>query len=65
MTQRKPPELHHPRRGSEQRQRQHFVGVRFNRDEYSVLALAAGRTGKSMASLLREAFLRSETGPPR
>lgn len=49
-----------PRRHSEQRQRQDFVGVRFSSEEFSVLKLAEERTGKSRGALLREAFLSAE-----
>lgn len=63
MTQAKPEGTHAGgRRKSENRQRQKLVAVRFSRDEYNVLVLAAVRTGKSQGSLLREAFLRSEEG---
>jgi hypothetical protein len=59
MTQRKPDSERSKRRGSENRQRQNFVGVRFNRDEYGLLELTAAATGKPMARLLRDAFLAS------
>jgi hypothetical protein len=60
VTQRKPEGAHTGgRRKSENRQRQNFVGVRFNRDEYGLLELTAARTGKPMARLLRDAFLAS------
>jgi hypothetical protein len=59
VSQRKDPADRHPRRGSENRQRQKIVAVRFNLDEYSALVLAAAREEKGMGTLLREAFLRS------
>ena len=59
MNQRKPPGERSRRHGSENRHRQTSVHVRLNRDEYSVLALTAARTGKPMARLLRDAFLAS------
>jgi hypothetical protein len=59
MAQRKPDAERSKRRGSENRQRQNFVGVRFNRDEYGLLELTAASTGKPMARLLRDAFLAS------
>lgn len=63
MTQRKTDGAHtEGRRKSENRRRQKLVAVRFTSDEYNVLVLAAVRTGKSQALLLREAFLRSEEG---
>ena len=45
------------RRKSEKRQRQKFVGVRFNSAEYAALTEAMARTGKPAGQLLRETFL--------
>lgn len=52
------------RSGSENRQRQTMVPVRFNPDEYAVLARAAALTGKSHAALLRETFLTAANRGP-
>lgn len=59
MNQRKEPADRAKRRGSENRLRQNFVGVRFNKDEYGALLLVAAEQRKGLATVLREAFLRT------
>lgn len=59
MTQRKPVPERSKRRGSENRQRQKLVAVRFSPAEYAVLQAAAAALKKPQARLLREAFLAS------
>jgi hypothetical protein len=46
------------RRGSDVRQRQAQVAVRLNPRELAVLKGVADRTGQTLASALREGFLR-------
>lgn len=44
-------------RRTETRQRQKLVGVRLSPDENTAVVLAAAREGKSVAAVLRDAFL--------
>ena len=57
MAQRKPDAERSKRRGSENRQRQMLVAVRFTPAERAALAAASKGTRKGAATLLREAFL--------
>jgi hypothetical protein len=60
MTQRKADGEHTSgRRKSENRQRNQFVGVRFNDAEYAALTDAMTTTGKRPSTLLRETFLKA------
>lgn len=57
-------------RTKETRQRTHLVGVRLSPAESALLRAEAKRTGLTMATVLREAFLASvkagiTPGPPR
>lgn len=44
--------------GQESRQRQALVGVRLNPEELATLRTVAARDGKTLASALRDGFLR-------
>ena len=57
MAQRKPDAERSKRRGSENRQRQMLVAVRFTPAERAALAAASKCTAKGASTLLREAFL--------
>lgn len=57
MAQRKPDAERSKRRGSENRQRQKIVAVRFTPAERAALAAASECTAKGASTLLREAFL--------
>ena len=57
MAQRKPDAERSKRRGSEKRQRQKIVAVRFTPAERAALAAASECTAKGASTLLREAFL--------
>jgi hypothetical protein len=46
------------RRGTDVRQRQAQVAVRLNPTELAILKAVADRTGQTLASALREGFLR-------
>jgi len=50
------------RKYSDNRRRQHFIGVRFADCEYALLEAEMARTGKAAATVLRDAFLSSLTG---
>lgn len=49
------------RRGTDVRQRQAQVAVRLSPDELATLKGIASRTGQTLASALRDGFLRSAT----
>jgi hypothetical protein len=52
------------RKRSENRQRNEFIGVRLSLGEHAILRAEMARTGKTAASLLRDAFLASAGNPP-
>lgn len=51
------------RRGTDVRQRQAQVAVRLNPSELAILKAVADRTGQTLASALREGFLRHAETP--
>lgn len=51
------------RRGTDVRQRQAQVAVRLNPSELAILRAVADRTGQTLASALREGFLRHAENP--